>query len=364
VLPHLVLHSERMEDWPEGFSFAPRLASIVSQSDSRVRALQRNSAGLKQILRSFRDEYGRPYSPAVLILSSSLPAAVRHDLAAVTAFRNAVAIPAILRGRAAHARERGNAFPTWSETFRFHAAQLNRNGRMVLQSPSRLGLVSSTAKTVFTPSASVGVDSDRIYFDHYVFSALGRAWFAHFVKGKGQSPYFRRLFRSLEVAFAACGMADSNEGSIQDYGLQVAQWVSAIEILARPEKSKVSHEGVIRFLDAVPTRLTFAKRRYRARVKGKLTPLSLIGRAYTYLYHARNDFLHGNPVAASTLLTRTKKKQVALPLIAGLVFRVALVAFLSRRYPKAESLRNVTEFFEQYEFDQALGEVFGIELTL
>lgn len=366
VLPNLVLPSEPThagsEDWPEGLSFAPRLASLVPQSDPRVRALRRSSAGLRQILRSFRDEYARPYSPAVLVLSTSLPAAVRNDLAVVIAFRNAVAMPAILRARAAHARDRGNAFPTWSETFDFHAAQLNRHGRMIIQSPSRLGLVSATAKTVFTPSASVGYERNRIFVDHYLFSALGRSWLAHYVKGRGRSPFFRRLFRSLEVAFAASGMADSNAGSIQDYGLQVAQWVSAIEILARPEKSKVSHEVVLRFLDSVPTRAAFAKRRYRARVKGTLTPLSLIGRAYTYLYHARNDFLHGNPVAESSLLTRTQKKQVALPLLAGLVYRVALVAYLSRRYPKAPGLTNVTEIFEQHDFNEALGGMFGVEL--
>ena len=47
--------------------------------------------------------------------------------------------------------------------------------------------------------------------------------------------------------------------------------------------------------------------------------MTTVERAYTYLYHARNAFLHGNPVAGKSLLTRTAKKQVGIPLLASMV---------------------------------------------
>ena len=370
VLPQLVLPSAKgssaSDDWPNGLSFAPDLVAIVPQSDGRVRSLRRSSAGLRQILRSFRDEYGRPYAPAVMLLSRRLPDAVRNDLSSSVGFRNAIAMSAVLRARAAHVRGHGRPYPTWSETFDFHSAQLNRHDRMVLQSPARLGLVSERARLIFTPDAALGFDAERMLVDHYLLEGLGRAWRALFVKGKGRSPYLRRLFRSLDVAYAAAGIADRSQGSIHEYGLQVAQWVSAIEILARPEGGKVGHEEVLRFLGTAPARVEFTKRRYRARVGKRARPLSTIERAYTYLYHARNAFLHGNPVGGSTLHTRTGKRTIGLPLLASLVYRIALVAYLNRRYRKEPSWRTFWtrsfEVYEQFEYDEALADAFGLSL--
>ena len=54
---------------------------------------------------------------------------------------------------------------------------------------------------------------------------------------------------------------------------------------------------------------------------------------YGELYRARNDFLHGNPVDDSTL--RANKTGQRLFLLAPLLYRMALTAFLQMRVPKA-----------------------------
>ena len=53
------------------------------------------------------------------------------------------------------------------------------------------------------------------------------------------------------------------------------------------------------------------------------------------LYKARNDFLHGNPVGAATLLPwgRTgARRRATLPNAAGVIYRLARTAYLAQRH--------------------------------
>jgi hypothetical protein len=157
-----------------------------------------------------------------------------------------------------------------------------------------------------------------------------------------------------------------NEGSNHDYGVEIAQWVSALEILAWPGQKHADIEAVLRLLTKYPIDSQLQRRRYSSRVKGKTRRLSALQRAYTYMYRARNRFLHGNPVSTSDLLTLTRGHRVGLPQLAALVYRAALVAYLDQRYPKtitnfAQARTRADELFDDHSYEQGLARLFGLE---
>lgn len=370
VLPNLVLPSD-LEDtnpgaYPNGFSIAPDFLTVLPGDHSIVRQMRAENASVEQVLGSFRNEYGLSYSPSVLVARADAAEALRRSLEAFVSFRNALALSVILRGRAGLVADRGSATTTWSDTFDFHPAQLGGGGRMILQSPALTSLVSPAAKLALTHSPYVQLEGRRLWPDHYLLRALGLAWRRRFTPRPKTDQFGDRLFRSLEVAYQACGVGAKNEASIHEYGTQIALWVSACEILSWPERRRADLPAVLALLDKYQGRDETRRRRFTFTFRKSRLRLSAPQRAYAYLYRARNDFLHGNPVDINTMLTRHAKAPIGLPRIAAVVYRTALVAYLSKRYPTTLSMKQLAadalELFDHYVYDDAFAEAFGYSL--
>ena len=373
VLPNLELPEEPQEnqvgEWPEGLDLRTSVFTITSGADPRVEAIRKEVPEVEQILSSFYRETGTRYVPAVLIGRADAPDRVLRSEEATVAFRNAVALSVVLRGRAAVARGLGGQAPTWSDTFDFHPAQLSASGRFVLLSPALRALIAMKKPRCFTRSPNLPVEGRRLWPDEYLYRTLGLEWARRYGRGYLAAQYGRSLFRSLEVAYSACAVGAKNQGSIHDYGLQVALWVSAIEILAWPRNDHANLEYVLAFLRSAPLHETLARRRFRATMKKREGPIPMnaLERAYSYLYTARNQFLHGNPVSPSILFTRSRKQQVPIPRVAAVVYRMALAAYLNDRYPVA--IRSMEELKARpgevglrHTYETALAEMFGIDL--
>lgn len=369
VLPNLVL-AESGDDspgaWPTGISIAPTVFCITRPSDPRVQEIRRSTPAAAQILGYFVDAFGKPYSPAVLIAAKSAPTSVRHSVAAIVAFRNALAIPILLRARAAIASSGGGVETTWSDSFEFHPIRISSRGRAVMWSPALSSGISETAKLRLSHSPYVPLSGRRLWPDHYLLRSLGRAWQRQFNPKQCKSPWNHSLFRSLEVAFRALGVGAKNEGSIHDYGDEIAQWVSALEILAWPANKHANADHVLSLLSGYPLGPSLRVARYSAKVGGRTRRLTALQRACVYLNGARNNFLHGNPVAASQLLTLSRGKRVGLPRLAAIVYRAGLVSYLNQRYPK--SIRDVTELrgrademFDDHAYEEGLASFFGVD---
>jgi hypothetical protein len=169
------------------------------------------------------------------------------------------------------------------------------------------------------------------------------------------------------VAYSACAIGAKNQGSIHDYGLQVALWVSAIEILAWLDQQHADFDRVLDLLARTPLHRKLQVRKYRARRRAKVRSMNALERAYAYLYNARNSFLHGNPVTSATLFTRSKTTGTAIPRLAATVYRAALTAYLSKRHhPEIRSMEDLKarpgELGLRMTYDQALAEHFGVSL--
>lgn len=116
---------------------------------------------------------------------------------------------------------------------------------------------------------------------------MGKAWRRRFSRPIKKEAFADRLFRSLEAAYQACAIGAKNEASLNEYGTQIALWVSACEILAWPTHSHADLEVVLSMLERYPARAITHRRRFRAKMQGKTTRLCAVHRAYTYLYKAR-----------------------------------------------------------------------------
>ena len=370
VTPNLVLPEDPQPgtpgEWPSGIDLNSDILALVPWHDDRVQEIRRHRPVVRQILDSFVTETGLPHRPAVLIANRSGPENLRHRQESIVAFRNAIAISVILRGRAAEARGYGGLSPTWSDTFDFHPAQIGHSGRYVILSPALTSLVAREQPLHFTPSAYLAPEGRRVYSDSYLYRTLGMEWRRQFSSVTGDQ-FGRSLFRSLEVAFTACAVGAKNQGSIHDYGHQVALWVSAIEILAWRTRRHADFQAVLDLLSRSLLSKPLRARRYVATLRRRDGPrrLNALERAYSYLYLSRNKFLHGNPVTPSVLFTKNRSGPPAsLPRLAAIVYRAALSAYLDERHPiKISSLEEaatrVGETFERVSYDEALAELFG-----
>lgn len=371
VLPNLVLPYDTRDSnpgaYPDGISIAPEYLTIAPGEHPVVESLRASSAVVEQILSSFHNEYGKPYKPAVLLVRKDAAPSLKNSLEAIVAFRNAIAIAAVLPGRAAVVRGGGSQDVSWSDTFDFHPAQIGGRGGMILQSPAILSWVSPTAKMKLTHSPNIGLEGRRLWVDHYLFRALGKAWQRKFAPVPKTDAFGSRLFRSLEAANQACAVGAKNEGSVHDYGIQLALWVSACEILAWAEERRANLPAVLSLLARYNGRAATMKKRYRKKVWGKTMRLTAAQRSYSYLYDARNVFLHGEPVGENTMLTRSRTKRIGLPRIAALVYRSALVAYLAKRYSVEIQTKDLQsraiEMFAHHDFEEGFAEAFGYDLS-
>jgi hypothetical protein len=103
------------------------------------------------------------------------------------------------------------------------------------------------------------------------------------------------LFRSLNMANSAALLPAGPEATMYDIGRGVALWVSAFEILA-PAKN----QGYLAIYDLLrKVEYEFSEcigdtyQAYGYAQRRRLEPLACW--IYGEIYHARNDFLHGNP---------------------------------------------------------------------
>jgi hypothetical protein len=134
------------------------------------------------------------------------------------------------------------------------------------------------------------------------------------------------------MAVAASKMPGTVDTTLFSLGRSVGLWVSAFEILAHPKIGRSNSQLVYSLIEKAPWRDKILRRKqYKAFVTAnkqqqKKAPLrSLPCWLYGEIYHARNDFLHGNPIRIDRLELKMSGK--GLFPYAPLLYRMALSAF-------------------------------------
>jgi hypothetical protein len=135
-----------------------------------------------------------------------------------------------------------------------------------------------------------------------------------------------RLFRSLNMANAAARVPAGADATMLDIGRSVALWSSAFEILA-PARNEAYRE-VYALLDCINwSHKECRERKYEAYGYAKDQTLrNLPSWIFGAINHARNDYLHGNPISGSRLIVPPAKRP--LHVYASPLYRTALAAFV------------------------------------
>ena len=147
----------------------------------------------------------------------------------------------------------------------------------------------------------------------------------------------------------------------QDIGRHAALWVSAFEILAHPKIGDSGFTQVYALLEKAQWGSSHHKVPIHSSYHGRKKTLRILPCwIYGELNHARNDFLHGNPVRPARLTTKRSKRGLfsyACPL-----YRMALTSFLDLRWKrKAPPAKNLQEHLryldEQSDFGAYQGHI-------
>lgn len=385
VLPNLVLPQGRQRD-PRSTNLVERpmtlgttVLAIVAPADPRVVECMDREPAARKLVTGFHDETGHAIAPSVVIVRAGR----RLTQDAVNAFRTAIAMSCVLRARAAYVADKAHAEPSWSDHFDPHPTQVNRAGRLATYSPALVGWHSLTAPFVGSPSPFVSHDVGSLFFDTYLYRSLSAEWKRVYGRGRrigGTDPTAprtdpRAVFRALEIAYLAAATPSKLAGTQHEWGISVALWVSAIEVLAfvaskPPYASRgtahdllgeypwsPSERGPWSVLDT--PRFTMHWKRKEQPVKG-----NAVQHACDLMYEARNAYLHGNRVDGSLLRPWRRRKGPALPAVAPIVFRTALVAYLQRQYPldtAPDDPDNVTDYFNGLTYCEAMARAVGLK---
>lgn len=323
-----------MEDWIfisvfHNLSISDRIESkyvvITPHDDPLAQAIRDRAPAFSQFVDNFKDQFGRHYAPSLFFLHKS----VKPNLEAIVSFRNLLAISSIVQSWErfiCHGTQLD--YYKFSNYFELYPYSLSKDEKdLIASTPSILGLDEpSEFQGQCSPEIARSPSTNRFY-DSTLFDSLSKQWVNYYVKDKRREWKSRSLFRSLEMSFRATGLPFRNQGTIHDYGANIALWISAFEILTHPGgNSYVNLGSVLDFLGKINFRTKkLNHKRYNGR---KNERLNLLQKTYFEMHIARNQFLHGNPVNTSNLFPGRKLKCNSLTVLAPVLYKCAIYHFL------------------------------------
>ena len=322
-----------MEDWIfisvfHNLSISNRIENkyllVTPHDDPLTQAIRDRSPAFSQFVDNFKDQFGRHFSPSLFFLHKS----VKPDLEAIIAFRNLLAISSIVQSWERLIRHGTQLdYYKFSNYFDLYPYSLSKDEKdLIASTPSILGLDEPAEfQGQCSPEIAPAHSTSRFY-DAALFEALSKEWVKYFVRRKRKEWTSRALFRSLEMSFRAAGLPFRNQGTIHDYGANIALWISAFEILTHPGNEYVNLTKILNFLGDIYFRnKKLNYKRYNGRNGERL---NLVQKTYFEMHVARNQFLHGNPVNKSDLFPDRKLNNNSLTVIAPILYKCALYHFL------------------------------------
>ena len=304
------------------------IAALAGADDPRVRALCAAAPRLADFLGRFTDAFGEEVAPALLLRRADAPASF-GTVEALASFRDALALSVIGQNRAYEiVRPRGHRI-CYSNAFAFYPWMLDRHGEDLVGFTPAMSALHEVSAFHGQAAAELPVMTlSAIDIDAPLLDALLARWRQRY---RTSRPAWqdRALFRSLNMANQAAQLPAGTDTTLYDAGRMIALWVSAFEILAHPGTANSGLGKVYDLLERVDWEYPqSAHRRYRCHgpKRGGSDRRPVACRLYSALHKARNDFLHGNPIAPSRL--RLAGRDRSLFQFAAPLYRMALTAFL------------------------------------
>ena len=333
ILPNLSIKGET--------PFIHRLIKIVQPTDPEVGTNESDKVRTcwQNLLSSFQDIFGKKYIPSVLAVHKDFYSIFSIEgvkameaTEAIRAFRNIAAICTILPVRSKAITTLNVLGPSCADYFDFYPMVPNSSGFIVFRAGAVSGIDNRPGFTGQCSPHIVYGDPTIFNIDDELWNSLIRAWELCYYSKKNIKS-FRRIFRSLDVAYHALRIPADQFTSIFDIGIRIALWISALEILAHLFKAKVNQKEVIKLLKSCSWYSRQIKiRRYPKRGNPRQR-IALIERLTQDLYKARHDFLHGNPTSGRSLFPFGDIRRRSLNDVAVFLYRAVLLLALQKALP-------------------------------
>jgi len=343
--------------------------AVVPPSEPRAKRIAASDRAARALLCGFHGTQGEAVAPSALLVRTDAPEPVQ-SMPALIAFRNALAIPILLKARAGAEPGVGGWQPHWSDTFDFHPTfPVGEDGLATLSPALRsFGLQAERYKA--TPSPYMPIVGRQMVTDRALAGLLASEWRRRW-ESDDDDQWGRVLFRSLECAYWAMSADLKNFESLQDYGFQLAQWVSAVEVLVSSAPGGGSVESAWALLGEFAWPNAALQEQVQCTIGKRTRNFDVVQRIYGHINRARNDFLHGNPVSADTFFMHRSQsahsgsKQPSLLQLCATVYRTALMSYLRHRHPAADRmamdhLDRVMAMVDDYDYILSLKRSLGI----
>jgi hypothetical protein len=315
--------------------------ALASIHDARVRELAEAHPNFHEFLNRFTTEFGQPIVPSVFICRDDAPITYR-GINAIAGFRDAVAMSVVPQSWAKVLRFGNNMGIKYSDYFAIYPWMLDKNFAHLIA--STLNMLGWHQVNELRPQSSAALSReffDMGPLDEPLLKGLLARWQRSFSTATPQSDDIK-LFRSLNMANAGALLPAGADATILDIGRSVALWSSAFEILA-PAKREAYLE-VYALLDRNTWHSTPCKElKYEAYGFARDQTLrNLPCWLFGAINHARNDYLHGNPIDGHRLIVAPAKRP--LHYYAPLLYRMAVAAFIDLQYTPSPKRDDETEY--------------------
>jgi hypothetical protein len=306
------------------------VVALAPSTDPRVVAFGALHPKFKDLLSRFTDAFRVPAEPVIEIVREDVLAKLSH-VEPLASFRDLVALSVVPYARAL-ATVYGNRAVrriSYSNSFWLYPWMLAQdNEHLIASTPAFHGMhIVDEFQGQAIPELPI-LEIREI--DEPLLQVLLRRWKRYYLASRKYGAD-RALFRSLNMAMQAAQLPAGIDVTIYDLGRLIALWVSACEILAN---CTAGHAGVrevydllqhISFVDHRMSRQTFKAFISRRNGKTRTERRNLPCWVYGQLYHARCDFLHGNPIRKDRLNFRG---ETGPSWVAPCVYRLVLTRFL------------------------------------
>jgi hypothetical protein len=304
--------------------------ALVPPDDPRCIQIGQTNHNFLPFLDAFTDAFQRQVIPSVLIVREDAPPWVM-SMEAIGGFRDAISISAVVHNRNLIVLYRHSKTNQYSSFFDFYAWVFSKNVDMLTtNNPALWGL---DAFGEFKGQSTAGLPTSRwdgLDVDEAILKALLGEWARRFSNPK---PAWRSLalFRSLNMAHAAAQVPALVDVTSQSLERSVALWISAFEILTHPKDGDAGLKEVYRVFENLDWRLEACRDRVHECYEGRTRKLSARKRnlacwIYGELYHARNDYLHGNQLEDDRLVVKSSGR--SLFMFTHSLYRLLLTGFL------------------------------------
>ena len=297
--------------------------ALVSLQDSKLAVLADDHEKFATYLNGFTTEFGQKIAPSVILVRKDKFELYR-PAEAMAGFRDAIAMSIIPYSSAHVLRFENNNNIKYANWFAFYPWLVdNKYEGLVMSSMAQTGWHEVKALQGQTSPGISYMYLEPKMVDRPLLEALLARWVERF---STQTPSRENtsLFRSLNMAMSAAALPGNVEVTIYDLGRSIALWVSAFEILTEDGTC----DDVYKLLEATKWNLSdniapiYEPHKYKPGQSKRALPVWLYGA----MNHARNDFIHGNPIDPLRLIVAPGKRP--LHLYTALLYRMALTSFL------------------------------------